>query len=55
MEQWNILCINDALYSTKFRRNLSNFKDIHHNEFHIETVNKNDTKYLYITFSVLNV
>lgn len=55
MEQWNILCIHDALYSTKSRINLSNFKDIHHNEFCIETVNKNDSEYLYIAFSVLNV
>ena len=31
--------INDALYSSKSTRNLLNFKDIHINGYHIETMN----------------
>lgn len=34
------LCINEALYSPKSRRNILSFRDIHHNEFHIEIVNE---------------
>ena len=41
--------INDALYSSKSIRNLLNFKDIHRNGYHIETMNEGNTKYLYIT------
>ena len=31
--------INDVLYSSKSRRNLLSFKDIHRNGYHIETMN----------------
>ena len=34
------LCIDDALYSSKSSRNLLNFKDIHDNGYHIETITK---------------
>ena len=32
--------INDALYSSKSRRNLLSFKDIRRNGYHIETMNE---------------
>ena len=41
--------INDALYSSKSRRNLLCFKDIRRNGYHIETMNEDNVKYLYIT------
>ena len=41
--------INDALYSSKSRRNLLSFKDICINEYHIETMNEDNIEYLYIT------
>ena len=41
--------INDALYSSRFRRNLLNFKDIFRNGYHIETMNEDNVEYLYIT------
>ena len=41
--------IKDALFSIKFQRNLLSFKDIRLNGYHIETMNKKDTKYLYFT------
>ena len=41
--------INDALYSSKFTRNLLSFKDIYINRYHIETINESNTKCLYIT------
>jgi hypothetical protein len=34
------LCIDDALYSSKSRRNLISFKDIRLNGFHVETINE---------------
>ena len=34
--------INDALYSSKSRRNLLSFKDILRNGYHIETMNENN-------------
>ena len=40
--------INDALYSSKSRRNLLNFKDIHRNGYHIETMNEDNVEHLYI-------
>ncbi|GAV79364.1 hypothetical protein CFOL_v3_22829, partial [Cephalotus follicularis] len=43
------MCIIDALYSTKSRRNLLSFKDIRRNGYHIETTNENGKEYLYIT------
>jgi hypothetical protein len=44
-----ILCIDDALYSSKSRRNLISFKDIRLNGFHVETTNEGSEEYLYIT------
>ena len=41
--------INDALYSSKSRRNLLSFKDIRKNGYHIETMNKGNKECLYIT------
>ena len=32
------LHIEDALLSTKMKRNLLSFKDVHHNEYHLETI-----------------
>ena len=34
--------INDALYSSKSRRNLLSFKDIRRNGYHIETMNEDN-------------
>lgn len=45
-------CTHDALYSPKSRKNLLRFKDIHRNGFHIEIINENNAKYLYITSNV---
>jgi len=44
--------IDNALFSTKSRRNLLNFKDILLNRYHIETANDNGIKYLYIISNV---
>ena len=41
--------IEDALYSNKSSRNLLNFKDIHRNRYHIETMNHDENEYLLIT------
>ena len=41
--------INDALYSSKSRRNLLSFKDIRRNGYHIETMNEGNKECLYIT------
>jgi hypothetical protein len=46
-------CINDALYYSKFRRNLISFKDIRLNGYHVETMNV-VMNYLYIT-SIISV
>ena len=43
------LNIEDALYSSRSKRNLLSFKDIRRNGYHIETKNENDIEYLYIT------
>jgi hypothetical protein len=40
------LIINDALYSSKSRRNLLSFKDIRRNGYHIETMTENNIEYL---------
>ena len=37
------------LYSSRSRRNLLNFKDIHRNGYHIKTIDENDLEYLSIT------
>jgi hypothetical protein len=42
-------CIDDALYSSKFIRNLISFKDILLNGYHVETTNEGNDEYLYIT------
>ena len=42
-------CIDDALCSSKSRRNLLSFKDIHNNGYYIETDNEGSEEYLYIT------
>jgi hypothetical protein len=42
------LGINDALYSFESRRNLFSFKDICANGYHIETIDEDKKKYLYI-------
>ena len=41
--------INDALYSTKSKRNLLSFEDIRRNGYHIETMNDDSNEYLLIT------
>ena len=43
------LQIKHALYSPKSMRNPFSFKDIHFNEYHLETVDKKDKEYFYIT------
>ena len=43
------LCIIDALYYSKSRRNLISFKDIRLNGYHVETTNKGSDEYFYIT------
>ena len=43
------IMINDALFSPKSQRNLLSFKDIRRNGYHVETVNKGDKEFLYIT------
>jgi hypothetical protein len=42
-------CIDDALYYSKSKINLINFKDIHLNGDYVETTNKCSNKNLYIT------
>ena len=44
--------INDALYSSKSRRNLLTFKDIRRNGYHIETINEGNKECLYITYII---
>ena len=43
-----ILHIEDALLSTKMKRNLLSFKDVRRNGYHLETINDNDIDCLYI-------
>ena len=43
------LIIDDALYSSRSRRNLLSFKDIRKNGYHIETINERNCEYLHIT------
>ncbi|GJY77293.1 disease resistance CC-NBS-LRR class family protein [Tanacetum coccineum] len=43
------LIINDALYSSRSRRNLLSFKDIRRNGYHLETMTENNIEYLQIT------
>ena len=46
--------INDALYSSKSKRNLLSFKYIRRNRYHIETMNEDNLEYLYITSIISN-
>ena len=46
------LTINEALYSSKSRRNLLSFKDIRLNRFHVETTCENKTEFLCIISKV---
>lgn len=41
--------INNALYSSRSKRNLLSFKDIRNNGYHIETMDENNVEYLCIT------
>ncbi|CAN0883979.1 hypothetical protein LINGRAHAP2_LOCUS14704 [Linum grandiflorum] len=43
------LHIDDALYSTKSRRNLLSYKDIRRNGYHIETIEEENREYIAIT------
>ena len=43
------ICSDDALYSSKSRRNLLSFKGIRGNDYRIETNNEGSEEYLYIT------
>jgi hypothetical protein len=43
------LIINDALYSSKSRKNLLSFKDIRCNGYHIKTMTENNIEYIQIT------
>jgi len=43
------LYIDDAFYSSKSRKNLLSFKNIHCNGYHIEMTQKNNVEYLCIT------
>ena len=43
------LSIKDALYSPEPRRNLLSFKDISANGYHIEIIDEDRKKYIYIT------
>jgi hypothetical protein len=43
------LIINDALYSSKSKRNSLSFKHIRRNGYHIETMTENNIEYLQIT------
>lgn len=43
------LIIEDALYSSKSRRNLISFKAIRENGYHIETMKENEKEYLCLT------
>jgi hypothetical protein len=47
-------CMDDALYSSKSRRNLISFKDIRLNGYYVETTNEGNDEYLYITSIILS-
>ena len=44
-----IMHIEDALLSSRLKRNLLSFKDVSHNGYHLETINENNNECLYIT------
>lgn len=52
MEQTK-LYIPNTLYSVRFKRNLLSFRDIRRNRYHIETLNKNNAKYLCLTKNII--
>ncbi|PIN05980.1 hypothetical protein CDL12_21473 [Handroanthus impetiginosus] len=45
------LVINNALFSSKSRRNLLSFKNIRRNEYYIEIMNDSNVEYLCITIN----
>ena len=45
------LTIENALYSSKSRRNLLSFKDIRKNGYHLKTISENNIEYLQITLN----
>ncbi|KAG2669237.1 hypothetical protein I3760_14G025300 [Carya illinoinensis] len=47
-------CIDDALFSSRSRRNLLSFKDVHRNGCHIETTNEENKEHLLITKIILS-
>ena len=49
LPQGTKLIINDALYSSKSRRNLISFKDVCQNGYHLETMMENQKEYLCLT------
>ena len=40
--------INDAMFSSRSKKNLLSFRDIRRNGYHIETMNEKNIEYLYI-------
>ena len=49
------LFLENAMFSTRSKRNLLSFKDIRNNGYHIETTNEDGDEYLYITSIVSGV
>ena len=47
-----IIIIENAMFSSKSKRNLLSFKDIRRNGYHIETIDENNLEYLIITKNV---
>ncbi|XP_070005936.1 uncharacterized protein [Nicotiana sylvestris] len=47
-----IIIIENAMFSSKSKRNLLSFKDIRKNGFHIETIDENNMEYLIVTKNV---
>ena len=50
-----ILHINDALLSTRQKKNLLNFRDVRQNEYHLETINVNNKACHYITYYKMRI
>ena len=44
-------CIDEALYSSRSKRNLLSFEDIRHNNYHNETINEDQEEDLFITYT----
>ena len=49
------LVINNALLSTKYRRNLLSFRYIQQNKYYIEIINERNNEYLYITMVSISI